>query len=177
MTISVTLTDAPVGVTVSANAGSVSVSAATVSAVQVGVGETATPTTHGGTHAAGGSDPITLAVSQVTGLQTALDNKADATHGHIGNDVTIYNEDGDYPATVSDTNVEVFLWNVSTQSQTRTGFAARQAVNRVLIDAAAASHTHTASEITSGTLSDSRLSTNARQSVESFVHPFLLGGL
>jgi hypothetical protein len=39
------------------------------------------------------------------------------------------------------------------------------------------SHVHAASDITSGTLSDSRLSTNARQSVESFVHPFLLGGL
>lgn len=39
------------------------------------------------------------------------------------------------------------------------------------------SHTHDGSEIASGTISDSRLSTNARQSVESFVHPFLLGGL
>ena len=39
------------------------------------------------------------------------------------------------------------------------------------------SHTHAASEIASGTLSDARLSVNARSSVESFVHPFLLGGL
>jgi len=34
-----------------------------------------------------------------------------------------------------------------------------------------------ATNITSGTLSDSRLSTNARQSTESFIHPFLTGGL
>jgi hypothetical protein len=39
------------------------------------------------------------------------------------------------------------------------------------------SHTHAASEIASGTLSDARLSVNARSSVESFIHPFLLGGL
>ena len=65
MTISVTLTDAPVGVTVSANAGAVSVSAATVTAVQVGIGDTAIPTTHGGTHASGGSDAVALAATQV----------------------------------------------------------------------------------------------------------------
>lgn len=65
MTISVNLTDSPVGVTVSANAGAVSVSAATVTAVQVGIGDTLAPTTHGGTHAAGGGDPIAIVQSQV----------------------------------------------------------------------------------------------------------------
>ena len=65
MTISVNLTDSPVGVTVSANAGAVSVSAATVTAVQVGIGDTLAPTTHGGTHAAGGGDPISIVQSQV----------------------------------------------------------------------------------------------------------------
>ena len=83
MTISVNLTDTPVGVTVSANAGSVSVSAATVTAVQVGIAETAVPYTHGGTHAAGASDPVTLAVSQVTGLQTALDGKASSSDSRL----------------------------------------------------------------------------------------------
>jgi len=34
-----------------------------------------------------------------------------------------------------------------------------------------------ASDLTSGTLSDSRLSANARQSVEQFIHPFLLAGM
>lgn len=33
-----------------------------------------------------------------------------------------------------------------------------------------------ASDLT-GTLADSRLSTNARQSVEQFIHPFLLAGM
>jgi hypothetical protein len=65
MTISVNLTDAPVGVTVSANAGSVSVSAATVTGVQVGIGDTAIPTTHGGTHALGGSDAVLLDAGQI----------------------------------------------------------------------------------------------------------------
>ena len=65
MTISVNLTDTPVGVTVSANAGAVSVSAATVTAVQVGIGDTFSPSTHGGTHAAGGSDPVLLIPEQI----------------------------------------------------------------------------------------------------------------
>ena len=80
MTISVNLTDTPVGVTVSANGGSVNVSAATVTAVQVGIGNTAIPSTHGGTHSAGGSDPVTISSSQVSGLQTLLDSKASTSH-------------------------------------------------------------------------------------------------
>ena len=39
------------------------------------------------------------------------------------------------------------------------------------------SHTHSASDITSGSLSDQRLSANARQAVEQFIHPFLLAGM
>jgi hypothetical protein len=115
------------------------------------------PSAHAASHASGGSDAVTLAVSQVTGLQTALDGKAADNHSHVGNDLTIYNVDGDYPATIGDTNVESFLWNVSIQSLTRTGLAARQAINRGLIGAAAASHTHEAGDIASGTIATARL--------------------
>jgi len=79
MTISVTLTDQPVGVTVSADAGAVSVSAATVTAVQVGIGDTAIPTTHGGTHAAGGSDPIPVSASQIGSGTIATDRLGSGT--------------------------------------------------------------------------------------------------
>ena len=79
MTISVNLTDQPVGVTVSANAGTVSVSAATVTAVQVGIGNTTVPATHGGTHAAGGSDPITVSASQIGSGTIATDRLGSGT--------------------------------------------------------------------------------------------------
>jgi hypothetical protein len=41
----------------------------------------------------------------------------------------------------------------------------------------AAAGSTSASDLTSGTLSDARLSANAREAAESFIHPFLLGGL
>jgi hypothetical protein len=46
------------------------------------------PSTHAASHASGGSDAVTLAVSQVTGLQTALDSKAAASHTHSAADIT-----------------------------------------------------------------------------------------
>jgi hypothetical protein len=46
------------------------------------------PSAHAASHASGGSDAVTLAVSQVTGLQTALDSKAAASHTHSAADIT-----------------------------------------------------------------------------------------
>jgi hypothetical protein len=46
------------------------------------------PSAHAASHASGGSDAVTLAASQVTGLQTALDGKAAASHPHSGADIT-----------------------------------------------------------------------------------------
>lgn len=43
---------------------------------------------HAASHASGGSDAVTLAVSQVTGLQTALAGKAAESHVHAGSDIT-----------------------------------------------------------------------------------------
>jgi hypothetical protein len=40
------------------------------------------PSAHAASHASGGEDSVTLAVSQVTGLQTALDGKAATSHSH-----------------------------------------------------------------------------------------------
>ncbi len=53
-----------------------------------------TPATHAAAHAAAGADPLTVSISQVTGLQTALDGKqpsgsyAPASHVHAVSDVT-----------------------------------------------------------------------------------------
>jgi hypothetical protein len=46
------------------------------------------PSAHATSHASGGSDAVTLAVSQVTGLQTALDGKAAASHTHAASAIT-----------------------------------------------------------------------------------------
>lgn len=52
------------------------------------------PSAHAGSHATGGSDPLTLAIGQITGLQTALDGKqaagsyAAANHGHAATAIT-----------------------------------------------------------------------------------------
>ncbi len=50
-----------------------------------------TPTAHASTHASAGSDPVTLAQSQVTNLTTDLANKASSTHvhGNISNTGTV----------------------------------------------------------------------------------------
>jgi len=46
------------------------------------------PSTHAATHASGGTDPITVAQSQVTGLATALAGKADASTPTLTGQVT-----------------------------------------------------------------------------------------
>lgn len=47
-----------------------------------------TPTAHASTHASAGSDPVTLAQSQVTGLTASLAGKSDTGHVHAGTDIT-----------------------------------------------------------------------------------------
>lgn len=53
-----------------------------------------TPSAHASSHATGGSDPLALAIGQITGLQTALDGKqasgsyAAASHGHAATAIT-----------------------------------------------------------------------------------------
>jgi Phage tail repeat like len=47
-----------------------------------------TPTAHAASHGVGGSDALTLAISQVASLQTSLDGKAAASHAHAIADVT-----------------------------------------------------------------------------------------
>jgi hypothetical protein len=46
------------------------------------------PSAHAASHATGGGDAVTLAVSQVSGLQTAIDSKAAASHTHSAADIT-----------------------------------------------------------------------------------------
>jgi len=47
-----------------------------------------TPTAHASTHASAGSDPVTLAQSQVTNLTSDLAGKAATSHTHAQSDVT-----------------------------------------------------------------------------------------
>jgi hypothetical protein len=46
------------------------------------------PSAHAASHASGGGDAVTLAVSQVTGLQTALDGKASSTDSRLSDSRT-----------------------------------------------------------------------------------------
>jgi hypothetical protein len=98
---------------------------------------TRAPTAHSSTHASGGSDPLALAISQVTNLQTALDGKqasgsyAAASHTHTAGQVTGL-------AAVATTGSYVDLTNKPT------------------IPAA----TTSATDLVSGTLADARLSAN-----------------
>jgi hypothetical protein len=51
---------------------------------------TFTPSAHASSHGSAGDDAITLAQSQVTGLDTALSGKADASHTHAMGDLTSF---------------------------------------------------------------------------------------
>lgn len=53
-----------------------------------GVPTVFSPTVHGSRHAAAGSDPLTLTVGQVTGLQPALDGKAATSHTQAAGTIT-----------------------------------------------------------------------------------------
>jgi hypothetical protein len=75
------------------------------------------------------------------------------------------------------TGVSVSSGTISVAYGTTSGTACQGNDSRLSDARTPTSHIHAASDITSGTLSDLRLSANARASVESFVHPFILGGL
>lgn len=78
----------------------------------------------------------TQAVSTIDGLQTALDGKAAASHGHTAYAITIENEDASYTTTLGDTSVQTFLYNISSYSQAGNGVgtsAARLAYARALL--------------------------------------------
>ncbi|MEW6209823.1 MAG: hypothetical protein AB1631_15775 [Acidobacteriota bacterium] len=47
-----------------------------------------TPSAHASSHQSAGSDPVALVISQITGLQTALDGKAASSHTHAAADTT-----------------------------------------------------------------------------------------
>ena len=53
---------------------------------------TFTPSTHAESHGAAGSDPVTVTVGQVTGLQTALDGKAPSDSPTLANTVTFFGD-------------------------------------------------------------------------------------
>ena len=103
-----------------------------------------TPNAHSGTHAAGGTDPLALAISQITNLQTALDGKqasgsyAPATHTHTAAQVSGL-------AGVATTGSYVDL------------------TNKPAIPAA----TTSATDLVAGTLADARLSANVVLTVDA----------
>ena len=142
MTISVNLTDTPVGVTVSANAGSVSVSAATVTAVQVGIGDTFIPATHGGTHAGTGSDPITVGTVSGRFVVTTTDGRL-TTQQYV-NLSQIVNGMG-----TAATSLDQMISDVASYGNpyTISGSGTMQPV----------AHVHDTADITSGTLATARL--------------------
>ena len=49
-----------------------------------------TPSAHASSHGSGGADAITVAQSQVTGLDTALSGKANSSHTHGMGDLTAF---------------------------------------------------------------------------------------
>lgn len=103
-----------------------------------------TPTAHSSTHAAGGTDPLALAISQITNLQTALDGKqasgsyAAASHTHTAGQVSGL-------ASVATSGSYVDLTNKPT------------------IPAA----TTSAADLVAGTLADARLSANVVLTVDA----------
>ncbi len=81
-------------VTLAVVGGTVAAAGSTITITVTGGGGGASPSAHAGSHATGGSDPLTLAIGQITGLQTALDGKqaagsyAAANHGHAATAIT-----------------------------------------------------------------------------------------
>ena len=104
---------------------------------------------HAASHGSAGSDPITVAQSQVTGLSTALAGKADATHTHATSDVTGLQTyvDGRISLVVDGAPAALdTLKELATALNNDASFAST--VTTALAGKAATSHTHTLSQIT-----------------------------
>jgi hypothetical protein len=134
------------------------------------------PSAHAASHATGGGDAVTLAVSQVTGLQTALDGRAAASHTHSATDITSGTVDAArLPSGVWTGFVQYGNSVVDTNLTVSGDFECEGTVNAVQLAGSLS-----ADYITGGTISDSCLSANVTAAVvagESFIHPFLIGGL
>jgi hypothetical protein len=185
------------------------------------------PSAHAASHASDGSDAVTLAVSQVTGLQTALDGKASSTDSRLSDARTPTSHAGSHAAAGADPitvgTVSGRIVTTTTGGKLSTGtiseVVAGQAVapsgltvsppnvnagnspadlipfsiaydaatifsvNAVgdvgtpgVIEAAVFSGAVDATNLT-GTILDARLPANSREAAQSFLHPFLTGGL
>jgi hypothetical protein len=118
-----------------------------------------TPTAHASSHASAGSDPVTLAQSQITGLTAALAGKSDTGHVHAGADITSGTVAFDrLPTGTSSTTVAIGNHThggggggAVDSVNGETGTVVLDATNTppASIGAAAASHTHAQADITS----------------------------
>jgi len=126
------------------------------------VPSTFAPSTHKSSHATGGADALTAADV----------GAAASSHSHSWSDITSGVPSTFTPAAhthaVGDltqggaTNGQVIAWSGSAWAPATVSGGGGGSTS--------------ATDLTSGTLADARLSTNARQAVEQFVHPFLLMG-
>jgi hypothetical protein len=164
-----------------------------------------TPTSHAASHASGGSDAVTLSTSQIQtgeypGSLVALNNLvdslnetngwgdaranviecADRSHTHSAGDIasgtiaTARLGSGTASASTYLRGDQTWASITVGQSQVQSSLGNSDLAGD-LDDILA--NSQNASNLTSGTLNAARLPANAREAAESFIHPFLLGGL
>lgn len=87
------------------------------------------PTVHASTHATAGSDPVTLAQSQVTNLTADLAGKAASSHTHVESDVTgLVSDLAAKQAADSDLDAVAGLSSTGLVARTATGAAAARTI-------------------------------------------------